>query len=89
MFQKNHHSHNVYWHDLKVDVAHPSDPEANICSSTLTYMLDGFVGVATDLAYLAQFAGLARERNRTLFVIDRFWNRGRWVAKVDTVLPVH
>ncbi|KZV96928.1 hypothetical protein EXIGLDRAFT_396403 [Exidia glandulosa HHB12029] len=41
-------------------------------------MLDGGVGLAADLAYMAQIAGLARERNRTFFVMDKWWNRGRW-----------
>ncbi|KAH9929803.1 uncharacterized protein B0H18DRAFT_1117336 [Fomitopsis serialis] len=50
-----------------------------ICSSTVTYQLDGHAGLATDLALLAQIAALARERNSTLFIDDTYWNRGRWV----------
>jgi hypothetical protein len=31
-----------------------------ICSKTITYMLDGHVGLLADLALMAQVAGLAR-----------------------------
>lgn len=32
-----------------------------ICASTMTYMLDGKVGLMADLALMAQVAALARE----------------------------
>jgi len=56
-----------------------------ICSSTITYQLDGYVGLASDLALMAQVAGFARERNRTFFVQDQFWNRGRWTDHFEDV----
>ncbi|CAG7853837.1 SubName: Full=Uncharacterized protein {ECO:0000313/EMBL:CCA67733.1} [Serendipita indica DSM 11827] len=51
---------------------------AGTCSSTITYVLDGNVGLFYDLALLAQAAALARERNRTFIVDDSEWNRGSW-----------
>lgn len=53
-----------------MDVPHHDDvteyhlPEAEmtkVCSKTITYQLDGIVGLAADLALMAQVAGLARE----------------------------
>jgi hypothetical protein len=43
------------------------------------------VGLAADLALMAQAAGLARETNRTFFVIDRDWNRGKWLDHFEDV----
>jgi len=34
-----------------------------ICNKTITYMLDGHVGLLADLALMAQASGLAREVN--------------------------
>jgi len=42
-----------------LDVKHHTDK--SICSSTITYMLDGTVGLSADLALLSQAAALARE----------------------------
>ena len=79
----------TYWHTPdsgSVDVEHVDDKQTDrtgvdgvvkTCSSTITYMLDGMVGLAADLALLAQVAGLAREQNRTLLIDDRYWNRGK------------
>ncbi len=39
------------------------DLPTQICSKTITYMLDGHVGLLADLALMAQAAGLAREVN--------------------------
>ncbi|RXW22678.1 hypothetical protein EST38_g3189 [Candolleomyces aberdarensis] len=61
-----------------MDVDHFDGPNDNICNSTITYMLDGNVGLAADLALMAQAAALARERNRTFFVDDTYWTRGKW-----------
>ncbi|KAH9932063.1 uncharacterized protein BXZ73DRAFT_90005 [Epithele typhae] len=79
--------HGAYWEEPfagPLDVAH-SKPEAKtegddtpFCTSTITYMLDGTVGLAADLALLAQVASFARERNKTLLIEDRHWNRGSW-----------
>lgn len=61
-------AHGDYW-DISLngatDVAH-HEPSATggksmICSSTITYMLDGTVGLTADLALMAQAAALARE----------------------------
>ena len=60
-----------YWWGEK-DVLHHSDPDSDtyplpegertqVCSSTITYMLDGYVGLSADLALMAQAAALARE----------------------------
>ncbi|KAJ7155900.1 hypothetical protein C8R43DRAFT_1125809 [Mycena crocata] len=56
----------------------PPPGEARVCSRTITYQLDGWAGLMVDLALIAQAAALARERNATFFVDDRFWNRGKW-----------
>lgn len=39
----------------------PEGLQTQICNKTITYMLDGFVGLLADLALMAQAAGLARE----------------------------
>ncbi|EMD32521.1 hypothetical protein CERSUDRAFT_58386 [Gelatoporia subvermispora B] len=48
-------------------------------------MLDGHVGLVADLALMAQAAGMAREQNRTFFVDDRYWNRGKWTDHFEDV----
>ena len=64
--------HGDYWgnrknsgenvHSQMLDVPHEDAPGDNgICSSTITYMLDGNVGLFFDLALIAQAAALARE----------------------------
>ncbi|KAG6812844.1 hypothetical protein H0H92_015942 [Tricholoma furcatifolium] len=90
-------SHGEYWQPPKMgvmDTLHPqTEGSGQVCASTITYMLDGRVGLLADLALLAQVAGLAREvkvfsgwhdpvintyqRNRTLLVDDTYWNRGK------------
>ena len=60
--------HGDYWDTSLtgvIDIAH-HDPsatggKARICSSTITYMLDGTVGLTADLALMAQATALARE----------------------------
>ena len=60
--------HGDYWdigHTGVIDTAH-HDPSATggnsrVCSSSITYMLDGTVGLTADLALMAQAAALARE----------------------------
>ncbi|KAG8814146.1 putative protein serine/threonine kinase, partial [Serendipita sp. 399] len=48
--------------DMGMDVPHEHQPgEHGTCSSTITYMLDGEVGLFYDLALIAQTAALARE----------------------------
>jgi len=69
-------AHGDYW-DISpmgaLDVKH--DADVSICSSTITYMLDGTVGLSADLAIISQAAALAREVrgiiNVPLFVINR------------------
>ena len=64
-------SHGDYW-DVgpmgSMDVEHHED--ASICSSTITYMLDGTVGLTADLALMAQAASLAREVGRGFLKTD-------------------
>lgn len=61
-------SHGNYWdpphheHGM-LDAEHSND--ARICRSSITYSLDGQVGLAADLALMAQVAALAREVRRT------------------------
>jgi hypothetical protein len=52
-----------YWDAQgKYDVLHKdTGKEGEICSKTITYMLDGQVGLLADLALIAQAAGIARE----------------------------
>jgi hypothetical protein len=55
----------VVHHD-QVDPGKYPAPEGlptRICKKTITYMLDGHVGLLADLALMAQAAGLAREVN--------------------------
>lgn len=65
-FQNSHEtSRGDYW-EMKdaemMDVPHEHAPgEGGICSSTITYILDGSVGLFYDLALIAQAAAFARE----------------------------
>jgi hypothetical protein len=55
-------THGDYWDNDPMgsfDVPHGDDTA--VCSSTITYMLDGTVGLTADLAIMAQAAALARE----------------------------
>jgi hypothetical protein len=56
-------SHSGYWEPMRhtgpSDVPHTTSDK--ICTSTITYQLDGFVGLSADIALLAQVAALARE----------------------------
>ncbi|KAI0050607.1 hypothetical protein FA95DRAFT_1536124 [Auriscalpium vulgare] len=86
-----------YWSDhMHQDVIHhdtvnpgkyspPEGERTQICSKTITYMLDGHVGLLADLAIMAQVAALARERNRTFWVDDTYWNRGKWTDHFQDV----
>jgi len=64
-------------------VIHSDKP--GVCSSSITYLLDGEIGLAADLALISQLAGLARERNRTFFIDDTYWNRGSWLDYFEDV----
>ncbi|KAK7040150.1 hypothetical protein VNI00_009956 [Paramarasmius palmivorus] len=84
------HHHGAYWepHDGGVmDVVHADEgnEQSEICASTITYMLSGRVGLVADLALMAQAAALARERNRTFFVDDTYWNRGKWLDHFEDI----
>ncbi|THH23128.1 hypothetical protein EUX98_g8050 [Antrodiella citrinella] len=84
------HHNGGYWHvppEGSMDVKHHDDvtdyhlPEggrSRVCQKTLTYQLDGHVGLVADLTLMAQAAAHAREQNRTFFVDDTYWNRGKW-----------
>jgi hypothetical protein len=61
-----------FWSGEEDVVHHEVDPgkypapeglPTQICNKTITYMLDGYVGLLADLALMAQAAGLAREVN--------------------------
>lgn len=66
-------SHGGYWtpnksgpldvlhHDENHDYGLPEGELTKVCDSTITYMLDGHVGLLADLALIAQAAALARE----------------------------
>ncbi|KAI0368887.1 hypothetical protein BV20DRAFT_968676 [Pilatotrama ljubarskyi] len=71
-------SPDVVHHDDVTDDYIPEDESTRVCSSTITYLLDGHVGLMADLALMAQAAAFAKERNRTFFVDDTHWNRGKW-----------
>lgn len=82
-------SHGKFWGSGAMgamDVVHFDDQDdyllregdTPVCTSTITYMLDGKVGLFADLALLAQAAAMAHERNRTLLIDDSYWNRGKW-----------
>ncbi|KAI0347827.1 hypothetical protein BDW22DRAFT_1349892 [Trametopsis cervina] len=75
----------VAHHDEVPDYYIPEGIPAKVCSKTLTYQLDGHVGLVADLALMAQAAALARERNRTFFVDDTYWNRGKWTDHFQDV----
>ena len=71
--------HGDYW-DIGImgviDTAH-HDPSAtggkrSVCSSSITYMLDGTVGLTADLALMAQAAALAREVGFQSFYIKNY-----------------
>lgn len=51
----------VVHHDDVTDYHLPEGYETKVCSKTITYQLDGHVGLAADLALMAQAAALARE----------------------------
>jgi hypothetical protein len=61
----NFMSHGKYWGEMKGaeghGQAHEVKQEEGVCSGSMTYMLDGRVGLAADLAIMAQVAAMARE----------------------------
>jgi hypothetical protein len=59
----NPHSgiHDVVHHDEEKDYRLPKGESTRVCKSTVTYMLDGHVGLLADLAIMAQVAALAQE----------------------------
>jgi hypothetical protein len=53
-----------YWYvppEGGMDVEHPESGGKKVCTNTVTYMLDGYVGLSADLALMAQAAALAAE----------------------------
>lgn len=60
--------HGAYWKPPPMgimDVPHPIEDGKSVCSSTITYMLDGKVGLLADLALMAQAATMAREVSKS------------------------
>lgn len=59
-------SHGDYWDPMSMSAldtksAHGRVSGGQVCNSTIIYMLDGTVGLMTDLAIMAQVAAFARE----------------------------
>lgn len=78
--------HHSYWYapeEGSMDVPHSSS--SSTCRSTITYQLDSFTGLFAQLSLLAQVAALARERGKTLFIEDKFWNRGKWTDHFEDI----
>ena len=75
----------------------PSDVEhkeaKDVCTSTITYMMDGDVGLFADLALLAQAAALARDVSILVFLVyDTVWTgnnsetrRSLWTVRIGIV----
>jgi hypothetical protein len=56
--------HGKYWNimpGMDLDVPHEDSKGGKVCSSTVTYLLDGSTGLVFHLAIIAQLAALARE----------------------------
>ena len=56
--------HGNFWDimpGMDLDVPHTDTKGGNVCSSTVTYLLDGSTGLVFHLAIIAQLAALARE----------------------------
>ena len=60
-WQSLHGEMDVEHHDDNTDYHLPEGERTKVCSKTITYMLDGHVGLAADLALMAQAAAMARE----------------------------
>ena len=79
-------SHGDYWEADRtgvLDVVHqngkhdhqlPEGQPTAVCTSTITYMLDGEVGLLADLALMAQAAALAREVGGTFNYVGTYLN---------------
>lgn len=85
--------HNDYWAAPltgPLDAPHPQQVQQpgkpSVCLRSVTYLLDGHVGLATDLALMAQVAQLARERRSAFFVDDSHWNRGKWTDHFQAII---
>lgn len=57
----------VAHHDDVTDYHLPEGERTTVCSSTVTYQLDGHVGLVAELALMAQAAALAREVRTGVF----------------------
>lgn len=88
----------VMHHDDVTDYHLPEGERTRVCTKTITYQLDGHVGLVADLALIAQAAALAREvralklsnpraRNRfrsaTYCSPQLFWSRLQWSFRVS------
>ena len=62
--QSKMHGHGKFWDampGMDLDVPHTNAEGGNVCSSTITYLLDGSTGLVFHLAIIAQLAAMARE----------------------------
>ena len=70
--------HGDYWDtdiqdDMGSDMHNAETNESSMaCSKTITYMLDGTVGLTADLALIAQAAALAREVNQCIILLSLY-----------------
>lgn len=56
--------HGRFWDvmpGMDLDVPHANAKDGKVCSSTITYLLDGSTGLVLHLAIIAQLAAMARE----------------------------
>lgn len=65
-----HKDDNAEYQKTKTHTHLPEMEEKKICSKSITYMLDGYVGLAADLALMAQVAGLAREVSAYIYLVS-------------------
>ena len=87
-------SHGEYWetrHDGGMDVEHHDDntnyhlPEGEltkVCSKTVTYLLDGHVGLVADLALMAQAAAFAHEVRPSAALRPRTTKLNDWYSVI-------
>ena len=87
-------AHGNYWDARTMGPSDVEHKEAkDVCTSTITYMMDGDVGLFADLALLAQAAALARDVSILVFLVyDTVWTgnnsetgRSLWTTRIGIV----